>query len=83
MQVKKLLTLGFLLHFIMAEMNIQHNSDQKAIRLDGYLQDSVITNVVSTRSPYPAVAVARENGIQNVTISNVTTPEGVPAVQQV
>ena len=63
--------------------NFIYNSDQKAIRLDGYLQDSVITNVVSTRSPYPAVAVARENGIQNVTISNVTTPEGVPAVQQV
>ena len=49
--------------------NVICNSD-KAIDLSGYLQDSVITNIVNKNPNCPAVTVKRENGMQNVQISN-------------
>jgi hypothetical protein len=38
--------------------------------------------VVSTRSAQPAIFIDRENGIENVKISNVIAPEGVATLAQ-
>ena len=56
--------------------NLVYNGEKKAVRIDGYLQDSAITNVVATRTKLPVVSVLRENGLQNVKISNIVAPEG-------
>ncbi len=56
--------------------NLVYNGEKKAVRIDGYLQDSAITNVVATRTKFPVVSVLRENGLQNVKISNIVAPEG-------
>ena len=47
-----------------------------AIRVRGYLRDSVITNVINKRPGTKAITVDRENGLENVMISNVVeTPQ--------
>ena len=62
--------------------NFVYNCTAKAVRVDGYLQDSTITNVVATRTKYPVVSVYREGGLKNVVISNIVCPEGVPQVEE-
>ncbi len=62
--------------------NVIYNNVKKAVRIDGYLQDSAITNVVATRTKFPAVSVLREGGLQNVKISNIVTPDGIAEVGQ-
>lgn len=42
-----------------------------AVTVGGFLTDSVITNVVNKNPNRPAIHVARENGLNNVLISNV------------
>ena len=44
-----------------------------AVRVAGYLTDSVITNIVNKNPDCEAVLVSRENGLNNVTISNTVT----------
>jgi hypothetical protein len=41
-----------------------------AVTVGGFLTDSVITNVVNKNPGRPAIHVARENGLNNVAISN-------------
>ncbi len=43
------------------------------IRVDGYLKDSVITNVVNSNPDTPVVRVRRKGGLDNVQISNIAT----------
>ena len=43
------------------------------ITVAGYLKDSVITNVVNSNPDTPVVIVKRENGLDNVQISNIST----------
>jgi hypothetical protein len=62
--------------------NVIYNNVKKAIRVDGYLQDSTITNVIAPRTKFPVVCVLRESGLQNVKISNVVTPDGIAEVGQ-
>jgi hypothetical protein len=59
-----------------------YNNIKKAIRVDGYLQDSTITNVVAMRTQFPVVSVLREGGLQNVSISNVVSGNGTPIVEK-
>lgn len=49
--------------------NVICNSD-KAVVIAGYLKDSVITNVINKNPNCPTITVERENGLQNVQISN-------------
>ena len=56
--------------------NVIYNNVGKAIEIDGYLQDSTISNVIATRTEFPVVCVARENGLKNVTISTVIGANG-------
>jgi hypothetical protein len=51
--------------------NVIYNSNKKAIRVDGYLQDSTITNVVATGTEFPVISVLREGGLKNVKVSNI------------
>ena len=62
--------------------NVVYNGAKKAVRVDGYLQDSVITNVVSCRSAFPTVSHLREGGLVNVKISNISSPAGIADVGQ-
>ena len=62
--------------------NVIYNNVKKAIRVDGYLQDSAITNVIAMRTPFPVVSVLREGGLQNVAVSNIVCAAGVPAVEE-
>jgi hypothetical protein len=62
--------------------NFIYNSDRYAVHVKAYIKDSAITNVVSTRSAQPAIFIDRENGIENVKISNVIAPEGVATLAQ-
>jgi len=62
--------------------NVIYNNVKKAIRVDGYLQDSTITNVVATRTKFPVVSYLREGSLQNVKISNIVAPEGIDEVGQ-
>ena len=63
--------------------NVIYNSTEVPIRANGYLWDSAITNVISTQSVSPVIAVARADGLQNVKIDNIIAPEGVAVVQQI
>ena len=62
--------------------NVIYNSDRYAIHVKAYIKDSTITNVISTRSAQPAILVDRENGLENVKISNIVAPEGVATLAQ-
>lgn len=62
--------------------NVIYNNIKKAIRVDGYLQDSTITNVVAMRTQFPVVSVLREGGLQNVSVSNVVSGNGTPSVEK-
>lgn len=42
-----------------------------AIKVGGYLNDSVITNVINENPNCPVITVERENGLQNVATSNL------------
>ena len=43
------------------------------IIIDGFLTDSVITNVINKNPNCKAVTVFRENSLNNVTVSNVVS----------
>ena len=62
--------------------NVIYNSDRYAIHVKGYLKDSTITNVASVHSAQPAIFVDRENGLENVKISNIVAPDGVATLLQ-
>ena len=51
--------------------NVIYNNVKKAIRVDGYLRDSSICNVVAPRTKFPVVSVLREGGLQNVSVCNI------------
>ena len=46
-----------------------------AVIVEGFLSDSVITNVVNQNPSVPAVTVSRPDGLRNVTISNTVTKQ--------
>lgn len=46
-------------------------NNRKAISVKGYLTDSVLTNIVNRNPDCETVEVSRENGLNNVLISNV------------
>jgi len=56
--------------------NFVYNNVKKAIRVDGYWKNGTITGVIATRTKFPVVSYLRENGLQNVQISNIVAPEG-------
>lgn len=62
--------------------NVIYNNVKKAIRVDGYLQDSTITNVIATRTAFPVVSTLREDALKNVTVSNIVAPQGIAEVGQ-
>ena len=62
--------------------NVIYNNVKKAIRVDGYLQDSTITNVVATNTKFPVVSHLRDGGLANVKISNIVTPDGIVEVDK-
>ncbi len=43
------------------------------IKVDGYLQDAVFTNIVNSNPNTPVAAVKRENGLKNVHFCNIST----------
>ena len=45
----------------------------RPITVEGYLKDSVITNVVNSNPDVPVMYVRREGGLDNVQISNICT----------
>ena len=45
--------------------NVICNSE-RAVRVDGYVNDSVISNVISRNPAYPAIVLVREDGFVNV-----------------
>lgn len=49
-----------------------------AILVEGWLSDSVITNVTNRKKNCPAVIVSRPNGIKNVKMSNLNAVEAEP-----
>lgn len=52
--------------------NIVCNSS-RAINVEGFLTDSVITNVVNRNPDCPAISVLRETGLKNVATANIVT----------
>ena len=62
--------------------NLIYNGEKKAVRIDGYLQDSCASNVVATRTKFPVVSYLREGGLRNVKLSNLVAPEGIAEVGQ-
>ncbi len=52
--------------------NVVCNS-QNAVVVEGFLTDSVITNVVNHNPDCPAIAVLRENGLNNVATTNLVS----------
>jgi polygalacturonase len=62
--------------------NVIYNNNNAAIRVQGYLQDSTVTNVIATRTNYPIISVLREGGLKNVMISNIVHGEGTQAVEK-
>lgn len=44
-----------------------------AVSVEGYLTDSVITNIVNCNPDCEAVSISRQNGINNVSVSNTVT----------
>lgn len=56
--------------------NIVCNS-KRAVIVEGFLTDSVISNVVNKNPDCPVLSVARENGLNNVSIFNLTCTEKV------
>ena len=62
--------------------NVIYNNVKKAIRVDGYLQDSTITNVVAMNTKFPVVSHLRDDGLVNVKVSNIATAIGNAEVGQ-
>lgn len=62
--------------------NVIYNNVQKVIQVDGYLQDSTITNVVAMRTKFPVVSVLRENGLENVKLCNIVGGAGIQIVEK-
>ena len=50
-------------------------SSRLAVLVEGYLTDSVITNVVNRNPACPAVKVVREKGLKNVVMNNIITTQ--------
>ena len=59
---------------------IYNNTKRAAIRVDGYLQDSVISNVIAARTEYTVISVLREGGLKNVSVSNAVSGTGRPVI---
>lgn len=53
--------------------NTEQSYEGATIDLQGYLVDSVITNVINKNAAQPAMRVRREDGMINVTTSNLIT----------
>ncbi len=53
--------------------NVICNGRKAGIRISGYLKDSTITNVVNKNPSVPLIQVVRENALENVEISNLST----------
>ena len=65
---------GSLLNITVSNV-IYNNAKGSAVRVNGYLQDSTITNVIAARTEDPAVSVLREGGMKNVMIGNIVHNE--------
>ena len=61
--------------------NVICNNINKVIIVDGYLQDSVISNIVGMNSKCSPVAYARKDGLKNVHVSNIARPAGKPEIE--
>jgi hypothetical protein len=61
---------------------IYNNAKGSAVRVNGYLQDSTITNVIAARTEDPAVSVLREGGMKNVMIGNIVHNEKTQAAEK-
>lgn len=48
-------------------------SSNTTITLDGYLEDSVISNIINSCEDRSYIRIARENGLKNVEISNIVS----------
>ena len=53
--------------------NVICNGKKSGIKIAGYLKDSVIANVVNKNPSVPMFKITRENALENVLISNVST----------
>ena len=62
---------------------IYNNAKGSAVRVNGYLQDSTITNVIAARTEDPAVSVLREGGMKNVMIGNIVHNEKTQAAEKI
>ena len=61
--------------------NVITRNSKECVTVLGYLEDSVITNVVSAARSHPAIWIRRPDALQNVKISNVVVPQGVDVVK--
>ena len=52
-----------------------------AVCVEGYVADSVITNVINRRKGCCAVKIKNKNGLKNTKISNLTTVDTEPIIQ--
>ncbi len=55
--------------------NVIMNS-RECVLIQGYISDSVITNVTTRNPKCAAVIVSRKNGVKNVSFSNLNSPTG-------
>ena len=60
--------------------NIIYNSTREGIRIDEYLKDSVISNVISTCKTHPMFAVQHDGAFINCKFSNIQTPDEVETI---
>lgn len=56
--------------------NVICNS-KRAVRVLGYVKDSVFSNIVNKNKNCPIISIERENGLSNVLMSNMYSPENV------
>lgn len=49
------------------------NTSSPIINIEGYLEDSVISNIVNKRKDGCVIRVTRENGMKNVSVNNTVT----------
>ena len=62
--------------------NFIYNSARYAIHLKGYLKNSTVTNVISTRSREALFCIDRKNAMVNVKLCNLCAPAGTNTIQQ-
>ena len=64
--------------------NVIYNNYSRAICISGFLQDSVITNVVCPNTKEPAIYCSRRGvaAFQNVKVSGIVLPDGIPVLSE-